>query len=117
MSNEQPVDMNVINELREVMEEEFTSLLKSYLSNITPLYSDLRNAAVADDIAGMVNPAHSLKSSSANVGAMAVSEMAKTIEMAARINDGVTAKSAFQKLNQVLPPAIKALKAIVTDNN
>ena len=114
--SDQPIDMNVINELRDVMEEEFTSVIESYLSNVPPLYSELRNAAVAEDVAGMVNPAHSLKSSSANVGAMTVSETAKTIEMAARNNDGATAKSAFEQLNQVLPTAVKALKAIVQGN-
>ncbi|MBU0500277.1 MAG: response regulator [Gammaproteobacteria bacterium] len=106
---EQSIDMKIINELKEVMEGEFGVLLESYISNIPPLYAQLRNAAVAGDIGGMVNPAHSIKSSSANVGAMKVSDAAKTIEMAARMNDGETAKKAFQLLNQVLPPAIKAL--------
>ncbi|OGT89469.1 MAG: hypothetical protein A2286_14410 [Gammaproteobacteria bacterium RIFOXYA12_FULL_61_12] len=103
------IDMSIINELKEVMEGEFRLLLESYITNVPPLYTQLRNAAVADDIAGMVNPAHSIKSSSANVGAMKVSAAAKTIEMAARLNDSDTAKKAFQLLNQALPPAMKAL--------
>jgi CheY-like chemotaxis protein len=110
------IDLNIINELKSIMEDDFVSLLESYINNVTPLYKELHAAAVADNVAGMVNPAHSIKSSSANIGAMKVSAAAKTIEMAARNNDGATAKKAFQTINQVLPPAVKELNAIIAAN-
>ena len=44
----------------------------------------LQSALAANDVAAMVAPAHTLKSSSANLGAMALSAVAKRIEQGAR---------------------------------
>ena len=59
-------------------------LVETYLAD-TPAQVDAISAAVeADDPDGLVRPAHTLKSSSATVGAMRLSSVARDLEMAGR---------------------------------
>ena len=59
-------------------------LLETYLAD-TPAQLDAMTAAVdADDAAALVRPAHTLKSSSASIGAMRLSSRARELELAGR---------------------------------
>jgi HPt (histidine-containing phosphotransfer) domain-containing protein len=59
-------------------------LVQTYLDD-TPAQLDAMTAAIeADDAAGLVRPSHTLKSSSATVGAMRLSAVARELEMAGR---------------------------------
>jgi CheY-like chemotaxis protein len=78
------LEMEVIEELRSIMGAEYQGLVKLFLED-APLHIErLQAAADAKDIPGMVAPAHTLKSSSANLGALALSAVAKRIEHSAR---------------------------------
>ena len=59
-------------------------LVDTYLSEGDRLVGDLVGAAEAGDIAALVLPAHSMKSSSLNVGALALGELCRLLEMDAR---------------------------------
>ena len=76
--------MDVINELREIMGNEYLSLIHLFLEDAPSHIDRLKAAAASNDIAGMVAPSHTLKSSSANLGALALSATAKRIELGAR---------------------------------
>ena len=78
------INEGIVNELIDVMGSEFTSLVKVYLEDTPKNLSILTAAAERHDIQGMIAPAHSLKSTSANLGAMALSDLAKLIEHGAR---------------------------------
>jgi two-component system, sensor histidine kinase and response regulator len=59
-------------------------LVETYLAD-TPTQLEAMTAAVdADDADALVRPAHTLKSSSATVGAMRISSIARELEMAGR---------------------------------
>jgi HPt (histidine-containing phosphotransfer) domain-containing protein len=59
-------------------------LIETYLAD-TPMQFEAMTVAVeADDAAALVRPAHTLKSSSATVGAMRLSATARELEMAGR---------------------------------
>jgi histidine phosphotransfer protein HptB len=59
-------------------------LVETYLAD-TPVQLDAMTAAmVADDAAGLVRPAHTVKSSSASLGAMRLSMHARDLEMAGK---------------------------------
>ena len=75
---------DVVDELKAVMSEEYLSLVKLFLEDAPKHVQALENAASAGDTAAMVSPAHTLKSASANLGAMALSAAAKRIELGAR---------------------------------
>ena len=76
--------MDVLNELREIMGDEYLGLVRLFLEDAPSHIERLRSAAAHNDIAGMVAPSHTLKSSSANLGALALSAVAKRIELGAR---------------------------------
>ncbi len=78
------LEMEVIEELRSIMGDEYRGLVKMFLEDAPTHIETLRAAAANNDIAGMVAPAHTLKSSSANLGALALSSVAKRIEFGAR---------------------------------
>jgi signal transduction histidine kinase/CheY-like chemotaxis protein/HPt (histidine-containing phosphotransfer) domain-containing protein len=76
--------MDVVNELREVMGNEYLGLVRLFLEDAPSHIERLKSAAASNDIAAMVAPSHTLKSSSANLGALALSAIAKRIELGAR---------------------------------
>lgn len=59
-------------------------LVDTYLDDATQLIEQLHEAAAGGDVGALVRPAHSLKSSSLNVGALRLGEQCRTLEEAAR---------------------------------
>lgn len=88
MSSESPVlDDNVLAELRESVggDDAFVAdLASTYLAEGPGHMQALEDAVARGDVAGAVRPAHTLKSSSASLGAMRLSEISRGIELAAR---------------------------------
>jgi signal transduction histidine kinase/DNA-binding response OmpR family regulator/HPt (histidine-containing phosphotransfer) domain-containing protein len=80
------IDVEVLAELRSIMGDEYLGLVKLFLEDAPTHIQALHAAANAGDIPAMVAPAHTLKSSSANLGAMALSAVAKRIEFGARMD-------------------------------
>jgi HPt (histidine-containing phosphotransfer) domain-containing protein len=80
------INEGIVNELIDVMGNEFTSLVRVYLEDTPKNLQLLTAAADRGDVQAMIAPAHSLKSTSANLGAMALSDVAKLIEHGARSN-------------------------------
>ena len=108
------LDYEILEELREVMEEEFTDVLLVYMDNAPKLVEKIKEAADIGDIQGLISPAHSLKSSSANVGAMQVSEFSKQLEHAARSHNFDEAFKGWQGLQQVFPLTYEKLTELLT---
>lgn len=81
------LDERVLTEVMETTGDDIgfvRELVETYLAD-TPAQLEAMTAAVeADDAAALVRPAHTLKSSSATVGAMRLSSMARELEMAGR---------------------------------
>ncbi len=78
------LDKEVVEELRAIMGDEYQGLIKLFFEDAPLHLQTLQTALAANDIPAMVAPAHTLKSSSANLGALALSAVAKRIEQAAR---------------------------------
>jgi HPt (histidine-containing phosphotransfer) domain-containing protein len=78
------IDWSALEAYREVMGEEADSfiadIVQTYLNNSQTLMTQLSEAFQAGDVATFHRTAHTLKSSSATVGATAVSELALTLE-------------------------------------
>src|SRR3954466_13181625 len=88
MTDEAPVlDPAVLDELRDSVggDEEFIAdLVATYVNEGSGHLSEMHAAAAAGDAAAIVRPAHTLKSSSAALGAMRLSQIARDIEFAGR---------------------------------
>ena len=104
------LDQEVLRELREIMDDDYLSLLRTYLKNAPQLLEQARAAITRSDLVAMVLPVHSLKSSSANVGAMHLSELAREAERAARAGDLDEAEAAFGAVDLAFSRAEAALR-------
>jgi len=78
------IDAEILEELRAMLGSEVDRLVDVFLEDTPRLIAALENAAVGPDYDGLRDAAHSLKSSSANLGAMSLSAAAKRIELGAR---------------------------------
>ncbi len=78
------LDQTMLEELREIAGDETTRIINIFLEDAPRLIGTLEKAAAVPDLEAMRDAAHTLKSSSANVGAMALSAAAKRVELGAR---------------------------------
>ena len=78
------LNTEVVEDLREVMGVEFLSLIRVFLEDTPRTLERLQAAADSGDTASLVAAAHSLKSTSANLGALDMSELARQIEHGGR---------------------------------
>ena len=78
------LDQTMLEELREIAGDETARIITVFLEDAPRLISTLEKAAAIPDLDAMRDAAHTLKSSSANVGAMALSAAAKRVELGAR---------------------------------
>ena len=113
-STQPPVlDESVVSDLLDVMGEDFIELLQVYLRDAPRLIDEIRKAAAAGKIEALVAPAHSLKSSSANVGAMRLSELAKTMELGARQNKLGQPQTLAQQIERTFTQTELALQRLM----
>ena len=82
----QPVllDTEILDDLHAMLGDEVDRLIDVFLDDTPRLIQALENAAAGPDYDALRDAAHSLKSSSANLGAMSLSAAAKRVELAAR---------------------------------
>lgn len=78
------LDNSVLDELREVIGAQTAQIIGVFLDDTPALIQQLQDASVAADLDQLRAIAHSLKSASANVGAIALSVAARRIEHDAR---------------------------------
>ena len=104
------LDEKVLLELREIMDDDYLSLLQTYLRNAPQLVEEIRTAIRQADVEAMVLPIHSLKSSSANVGAMQLSELAREAERLARAGQLRDAEALFRSMDSAFSTAEAALR-------
>jgi CheY-like chemotaxis protein/HPt (histidine-containing phosphotransfer) domain-containing protein len=78
------IDNEILEELRAMLGSEVEHLIEVFLDDTPRLVSAMENAAIGPDYDGLRDAAHSLKSSSANLGAMSLSAAAKRVELGAR---------------------------------
>ncbi len=111
LTDERPIDPAVFGELRNSTgnDAEFLSLLiDTYLADAIQLVAGIRASLSAGDLDSFRRAAHSLKSNSANLGAMKLSALAKELEMLARAG---SLEGAADKL----PPLEEAYSLVVAE--
>ena len=108
------IDRSIFDELLEVMGSEFAGLVNVYLEDTPKNIKILAQSAQRGQVEGMIAPAHSLKSTSANLGAIVLSDLAKKIEHGARngtltdpISDAKNVIAEFERASETLRALIK----------
>jgi HPt (histidine-containing phosphotransfer) domain-containing protein len=87
MPDQPAVDTTVLEELSSSVEGDtgfVRSLIDAYVADSAGLVDTIEAAVTAGDAAALVRPAHTLKSSSATVGASRLSATARVLEIGAR---------------------------------
>ncbi|MDH3663989.1 MAG: response regulator, partial [Alphaproteobacteria bacterium] len=74
------IDEEILDGIRESMGDQFGVILQYYLEDADDYVAKIGQARAAGDIEAMVAPAHTLKSSSRQIGALQVSKLAEQIE-------------------------------------
>jgi CheY-like chemotaxis protein len=109
-----PVDEDRLAGLRDLMAEELPRLIREYLDSAPALLQELEQAAAAGDLAAMVRPAHTLKSSSANLCAMRLSAAAAKLEQLARAGERESALQVQQGMADEFAAAGQVLRGLLT---
>ena len=107
------LDLEVVEELRAIMGPEYQGLIKMFFEDAPLHIQRLQAALAANDLQGLIAPAHTLKSSSANLGAQALSAVAKRIEHGARSNSLEKPAVAVMMLENEFRRAKAALMTLV----
>lgn len=75
------IDPDVLNTLRDVMEDEFSTLVETFLADSA---ERLQQLTVAADATQILEAAHSFKGSSSNMGAIRLAELCHELEQRAK---------------------------------
>ena len=75
------IDIAALQDLKDIMEDEFGNLVDTFIADSAAKVVELAEVIAAQDADGLRRTAHSLKGSSSNVCAGALSELARQLEM------------------------------------
>jgi HPt (histidine-containing phosphotransfer) domain-containing protein len=111
------LDQSVLASLRELQDEGDPDIVAEvgglFMKHSPDKVKAILEAALKDDAKGLQLAAHSLKSSSAYIGAMRLSALAKELEMMARSGSLEGAREKAEKLRAEFDLAMKAIGAEV----
>ena len=106
------IDRSVLKELYEIMEDDFVSVIESYLKSAPGLMHAIRDAVKAGDMDDLVKAAHPLKSSSANVGAMELSTLARELEFKGREHEVAGLVDTYNRTAEIFRRSVAELRSI-----
>ena len=107
---EQVLNEETLQDLAEVMEDELGDLIRIYLQDSPDRVEGIRTAAAARDVKPMIELAHTLKSTSANLGASQLTEICRQIEESAKADEVKEAVAAAAPLGGAYAKVTQALE-------
>jgi HPt (histidine-containing phosphotransfer) domain-containing protein len=112
----EPIDMKTLESMRTVQKEGRPDILARivglYLKTSPDLMKELQEAVRRREAAGLLHAAHTLKSSSAMVGALRLSEMCNRLEARARQASAECDAGEVAELDAEFARVVRALEAI-----
>lgn len=120
MHNAIEIDKSAFDELYEIQRETGTNLIQqlieSYLETTPQMLEKISHGISNDEKDAIFMAAHSMKSSSAYVGATVMSELAKQIETLAKDENVAELKPLFTEMQQVYPQIEKLLRVELSES-
>ncbi|MAS87536.1 MAG: hypothetical protein CMH30_06130 [Micavibrio sp.] len=117
LSKDTLIDEAMIESARSILKGKYDSMVTIYFDNCWELMNEIKTALDINDVQGLIRPAHSLKSSSKQMGAVALSELAKNLEISAKnqmngivIFNKNNLSNLYKEAEQVLIDTKQALK-------
>ena len=114
MADEPILDTGVIDELRASVGDDqafMADLIATYVGEGTDHLAAMDAAVAARDAAQIVRPAHTLKSSSAALGAMRLAQIAREIEMCGRAGDAAELDARVADARAAWDETLSAMRA------
>ena len=78
------LDDEAVLNAKSILKEKYAEMVDIYIQNSRERIEEIETAIENDNVDGLIRPAHSLKSTSMQMGAVSLSDIAKTIEAEAR---------------------------------
>lgn len=94
------VDTETLTMLKEVMEDDFNALITTYLDDASARIPQLQTLLDSEDAEELRHCAHSLKGSSSNLGATALSELCFEVETRAKDQQLEDVEDFLRKIEQ-----------------
>lgn len=110
------LDAEVLEELRSILGNEVDRLIEVFLDDTPRLIAALETAATGPDYDMLRNASHTLKSSSANLGAMSLSNAAKKLEQGIRTQTLERPAVAVALISNEFARARQALRASMSSD-
>ncbi|MCB1684385.1 MAG: Hpt domain-containing protein [Pseudomonadales bacterium] len=108
------LDPELLAELEVIMEEEFPTLLETFLADAQKHYQQIGSTWRNDDLDGLRRSAHSLKGSSANIGAGALAELCSTLEAQAHARETGSTEACIRLLSRELEAVCAEIRTRLT---
>lgn len=107
------LDLNIVSDLKQFMGSDYQSLIRIYLEDSPKLLQQIQSALFIQDGPALIMPTHTLKSSSANLGAIRLSKLAAQFEASARTGNLELPNQEAQNLVKEFNSVIIALKDLL----
>jgi CheY-like chemotaxis protein/HPt (histidine-containing phosphotransfer) domain-containing protein len=107
------LDFNIVSDLKQFMGSDYQSLIRIYLEDSPKLLQQIQSALFIQDGPALIMPTHTLKSSSANLGAIRLSKLAAKFEASARTGNLEIPNLEAQNLVKEFNSVIIALKDLL----
>lgn len=111
MTDKPVLDVDMVQELRQVMGGDFAMLVDSYQRDGEQRLAGIRSAVAEGDGERLRAVSHSFKGSSANLGALRVAEWCLTLEQLGREGQPAEAAAHLDELESHFREALAALRA------
>jgi len=112
MSENNAIDIPTIEALKEIMGDAFSVLLPTFTDETGKLVHSLSELHKQNDIEVFTRNAHSIKSSSANLGAAKLSTLAGELEAQGKSGDIANAPTIIERLTKEFELACNELKRL-----
>ena len=107
------IDHTVLDELKQVMGDDYKNVIHTYLQHSSQLFTKMKHMASEGNSEEVLRSVHSFKSSSKNVGAIKLGDMAFEIEQKLRNKEPVDMEQAIQRLLLAYDSAARSLKEML----
>ena len=107
------LDLSVIDELQQVMGDDYRQVIHSYLQHSSQLFTRMKHMASEGNAGEVMRSVHSFKSSSKNVGAIKLGDKALALEEQLRDKQEIDLNDAVQALLVEYDPVAKALEKML----
>lgn len=110
----QPLNLKTLAHLKSVIGDSLAPILRTYLEITPPLVKELEAAIKQANAAEIKRHAHTLKGSSANIGAVDLPSLCLEMEGLGRDGDVKKAEALYPKVNQAYSELETAIKQYLT---